>query len=134
MVTKLIKENSEWKKILTPEQYKVMRKKGTEEPFDNAFNDSKKKGVYSCVACNLTLFSSADKFDSGTGWPSFTKPIKSDHVEYLRDCRILGLGCRTEVICARCESHLGHVFDDGPKPTGKRFCMNSVAFKFNPSE
>lgn len=134
MITKLIKENSEWKKILTPEQYKVMRKKGTEEPFDNAFNGNKEKGVYSCAACDLTLFSSEDKFDSGTGWPSFTKPIEPDHVEYLEDCRIFGLGCRTEVVCARCESHLGHVFDDGPAPTGKRFCMNSVAFKFNPSK
>lgn len=134
MVEKITKTEAEWKKILTPEQYEVMRKGGTEPAFKNAFHDNKRRGTYLCAACSLPLFRSNDKYDSGTGWPSFSKPIEENHVEYKEDCRFLGLGCRTEVLCARCGSHLGHVFDDGPEPTGKRFCMNSISFNFKPNE
>jgi peptide-methionine (R)-S-oxide reductase len=119
--------DAEWRKLLTPEQYKVMRQEGTEPPFHNAYWDSHKKGVFVCAACGQVLFSSEDKFESGTGWPSFWEPVDPTHVQEITD-DTLGMR-RTEIRCSRCGSHLGHVFDDGPKPTGLRYCMNSAALK-----
>ncbi len=119
--------DAEWHKLLTPEQYKVLRQEGTEPPFHNAYFDAHQKGVYVCAACGQVLFSSEDKFESGTGWPSFWEPVDPTHVEEVSD-GTLGMR-RTEVRCSRCGSHLGHVFDDGPKPTGLRYCMNSAALK-----
>lgn len=125
---KVIKTNTEWKKILTPEQYRVTRQAGTEKPYTSPLNDIKKEGVFACVCCNLPLFSSATKFESNTGWPSFYAPIKQINVAEKVD-KSLGT-TRTEVLCNRCDAHLGHVFDDGPEPTGLRYCTNGVALKF----
>ena len=128
MKKKLIKPMEEWRKILTPEEFHVIREKGTERPFTGKYLHNKKKGIYVCAGCGNELFSSDKKFDSGTGWPSFWAPIAEDKVELEAD-NSLGMQ-RTEVLCNQCGGHLGHVFDDGPKPTGHRFCINSVALRF----
>ena len=120
----------EWRKLLTPEQYYVLRKEGTETAFSSPLDHEKRAGVYSCSGCDLPLFSSKTKFDSGTGWPSFYKPLPNA-IETRSDYSLIE--ARTEVHCRRCGGHLGHVFDDGPPPTGLRYCMNGVALTFKPS-
>ena len=129
-IIKVTKTNEEWKKELTPEQYYVTREKGTERPFSSALNENHENGVFQCVACGLPLYDSKAKFDSGTGWPSFYEPIAPENVHEEVDNSLWET--RTEVLCARCDAHLGHVFPDGPKPTGLRYCMNGVALKFEP--
>jgi peptide-methionine (R)-S-oxide reductase len=128
VIEKIHKTDEEWKKILTSDQYRVLRKKGTEPAGSGEYVDNHATGVYNCAACDLSLFSSKAKFESGTGWPSFYEPIAPDHIETETD-RTFFMS-RTEVHCARCEGHLGHVFTDGPPPTGLRYCMNSVSLKF----
>ena len=131
-IEKVVKTEEEWKKTLTPEQYHVLREKGTERAFTGEYHAHKGKGTYVCAACGLPLFSSATKYDSGTGWPSFWQPIDPKNVGTETD-RSLFMS-RTEVHCARCGGHLGHVFTDGPRPTGLRYCMNSVSLKFVPEK
>lgn len=128
---KIYKTEEEWKKVLTPEQYRVMREKDTEAPFTCELKEYQGEGVYYCVACDLPLFKSSAKFESGTGWPSFYEPFDPENLIFKTD-QDLGME-RTEVLCARCESYLGHVFDDGPPPSGKRFCINGIALKFKKS-
>ena len=132
MADKIEKTDEEWQSELTPEQFHVTRQGGTERPFGGKYNDFKDKGLFACSCCGNPLFDSDTKFDSGTGWPSFWGPIaegavatEEDHGLFMR---------RTEVLCAACDSHLGHVFEDGPAPTGQRYCMNSVSMKLDPKE
>jgi peptide-methionine (R)-S-oxide reductase len=128
MKSKTNKSEEEWRKTLTPEEFHVLREKGTERSFTGKYVDHKKKGIYVCAGCGKELFSSDTKFDSGTGWPSFWTPISEDNLEMKPD-HSLGMR-RTEVLCSQCGGHLGHVFNDGPKPTGQRFCINSAALHF----
>ncbi|MBS0635187.1 MAG: peptide-methionine (R)-S-oxide reductase MsrB [Verrucomicrobia bacterium] len=127
---KLVLSEAEWKARLTPEEYAILREKHTECAFDNEYDTNKEPGIYFCRGCNLALFSSDSKFSSGTGWPSFFQPICPDNVSYETDTSF-GIK-RVEVLCSRCGGHLGHIFDDGPPPTGKRYCMNSKAMRFVP--
>jgi peptide-methionine (R)-S-oxide reductase len=130
---KLKKSEQEWRQELTPEQYEVVRNKGTEAPFTSELNDVKEPGQFVCVACGQPLFDSENKFDSGTGWPSFDRPMADENVETAADNSFLMR--RTEVVCSRCDAHLGHVFDDGPQETtGQRYCINGCALEFKPEE
>ena len=129
-IEKVVKTEEEWKKVLTPEQFYILRKEGTERPFSSPLNNEKRKGAFVCVGCDLPLFESSTKFESGTGWPSFYRAIDG-RVETTVDHKLIYP--RTEYHCARCGGHHGHVFDDGPKPTGLRYCNNGVALKFVPA-
>ena len=127
---KIVKSEEEWRKQLSDEEYHVTRKKGTERAFSGRYHDEKTAGTYECICCGLPLFSSETKYDSGTGWPSFYQPIAAEAVAEEEDNSLFSR--RTEVLCARCDAHLGHVFPDGPPPTGQRYCMNSASLKLKP--
>jgi peptide-methionine (R)-S-oxide reductase len=132
MSKKVLKSNTEWEACLTPEEYKILREKGTEMAFTGKYYKHKEDGAYTCAGCDYELFSSETKFDSGTGWPSFFQALDKDRIIEKKD-NTLGM-VRIEILCARCESHLGHVFADGPNPTGLRYCVNSVSLDFKGSE
>lgn len=132
MGKRVVRGDEEWRMLLTPERFRILRRGGTEPPGSGEYVDTESAGVYRCAGCGAELFSSADKFHSGSGWPSFTRPVREDVVERVED-RTFGM-LRTEVRCATCDGHLGHVFGDGPPPTGERYCINSLALSFEVAE
>ena len=132
MTVKIEKSDQEWREQLSDHQFHILREKGTEPPFSNKYHDHKETGTYRCAGCGLELFTSETKYNSGTGWPSFYAPVDPGHVALEKDFKLMMP--RTEVLCARCGGHLGHVFSDGPEPTGKRYCMNSAALEFAAGE